>query len=531
MKKIAIYVLIGSLLFSGCSLFQKNEVPSEPEAGLEKQIGIVSVLPGELTPGTSSGLSNFNLISDEGNKIFIDSLTVNLRRYDRRRVEVEGNWNEDKTIFYIENISSLGNETQSKTVYENADLGIKFSYPSVWAVKEESNLSGQQRIIITPYEVTEEELNDTDNIRIERSENNRKLSAREWLELDEFFRPKAESDLGIYQESAVSLAQLPAVKKTMPSGSNVEFFVNRDIFIYHFSFISLNESDRDLFQSVFYDIIAGFEFIDFDENTGTTTVSAIETPPSQPRTQTRTETPSAATETPAQQPAQPAQPAQSQNSERQSFIEYINSHINELAYEQSSQGQWRVTRIEFAFPEEKPEEWNAIYVTYANDSQTRKILLSVADKTNPQAMTRAASFEPGESSDWQIREGADVARNSERSVITSNGGEAVTVRSGMRLLEARSFDVKIQYPMSWYWAYQSGGYSFGDQPIEGTNYKVRFLKNPATLPQMTTSGSSSINEGENEITICAQLKANYCLTGEPTMRSTLSVMLQTIQEN
>ena len=73
-------------------------------------------------------------------------------------------------------------------------------------------------------------------------------------------------------------------------------------------------------------------------------------------------------------------------------------------------------QIQFAYPEGKPDEFNAIYVVYEDGHDLRKILLSVSDKTDPSKMQVAAYFKPGETTDWSIADGADTAKDNEKSV-------------------------------------------------------------------------------------------------------------------
>lgn len=273
MKNLFLAIII-FLSLSGCSFFQKQEpvppVPAE-ETILERKIGLIQAAHevGDPLPVPPEDI-RFVLITEAGEKINIESLSVNLRRYKKRRVEIEGKWDDARTAFAVENIVSLGNESNIKELYQNVRLGVKFYYPSVWVLKEEKNITGLSKIIITPYEAAESER--VDRITIEKSENNLRSSPREWLNLDEQYRSIDPLDQNIvYQQSVIGVAQLDAVKKTFGTGETIEFFVARDTAMYKFSHASVGDSDRDIYRNIFFEIVQGFEFVPFGERESVST--------------------------------------------------------------------------------------------------------------------------------------------------------------------------------------------------------------------------------------------------------------------
>lgn len=543
MKKIVHSLLTGIILVSlaSCTFFQKKQEPvpqiSHDEVQPEKKTGTVNT---KEDLGLLTAASNFVLVSETGEKTFIDSVSINLKKYQKRRVEVMGTWNDEKTVFVLSDVTALGNETQLKTPYQNAELGLKFQYPSIWSLKEQKNVLGSLTLMITPYDVDDAEFNSVDRIVIDRSENSKKLSPREWLFLDEKYKPTDTHDmLSVYQQSAIGGGQLDSVKRTSSTGDRVEFFVARDVYMYHFAHTTVSDSDKDTYRNAFYDLIASFEFIPFGSaanaalsvKTSSDTITKVPAVPLPPKVNT------APTLPPATPPPAPA----TTTDNRQLFIAYIKANINVLAPEPPSLGgTWSVTSIQFAYPEGKPEAFTGIYVVYEDGHDLRKILLSVSDQKNPESVSRIAYFKPGETTDWQVAEGTDTSKSDEKSFVSGSGTSSteVVVKSGMQLLTAKSFKISIQYPAKWYWAFVDGGYNFSTKPVTADNVIMRFVKGDgdAGLLSMDPIGGRSAfgtmsTDDDHDILICVIGKVtNYCLGGKRNYQDMMISMLATLQE-
>lgn len=547
-KNLLLLGLCSLLLLSSCSFFSKKaEVPAaEPsEIQLERKTGVVNTAE---ALGILTSPSPFVLIMENvSDPVFVDSASVNLRRYKGRRVEAEGKWNDQKTIFFIENVTSLTQDSNSKTLYQNQGLGLKFQYPSLWVVQEEKNVLKTIKIFITPYEVEETERDSVDTISVERSENNRRLSPREWLGLDEQYRKSeapetAMPNLPIYQQSRIGTLQLDAVKMTEGIGEEIKFYVSRDTYTYIFTHKTLGDSEKDQYRNAFFDIVMSFEFIPFGEGNSTSS-SLTQTPPPAPAPVPTPPTSLSSVAKEELQQRQEQEDADKKATElsqtKQLFIDYIKSHITTLAAEPpAGGGTWSVLSVEFAYPEGQPENFNAIYVIYSDSQDFRKILFNIPDQKSPEPITRIAYFKPGASTDWQLVEGTDSAKGTERSKVnlTSSGGEEVSIKKGMTLLEARSFKAKIQYPTSWYWAYRNTGYSFSSKPVTDENVLLHLTKNPESLPENMASigelGGKPATEGEmaEALTVCVQGNTKYCLSGDPNQKDVMRQMLETLQE-
>lgn len=523
MKKIITLFILMAILLGGCSLFSRQEeIPPTPpaEVKLEKKIGLVSTAEAQ---EVQNPLTPHMLVTETGEKFFIESVSVNLKRYVKRRVAAEGRLNDEKTVFLVESVTSLGNETQVKDLYQNASFGLKFQYPSLWSIRVSENIVGQKKILITPYEVSDEELETVDAITIERSENNKRLSPREFLGLDEQYRSSDPVDTAVYQKSSLGSAALEAVKKTRLDSSLVEFFVSRDTYIYRFAHRTQNDADKDLYKNAFFELVASFEFIPFGkEEAVVKPAEKISPTPPPPASLSELATPVITerkeTEEKARLDAEAAKASADLAASRKLFTDYIEAHIFQLIPDpQQLATGMTVLQIEFVAPENEPENFNAVYVVY-DYSGLKKVLLSVSDRIKPESMTRLASYKRGETQDWELIEGMDTVKGSEKTIVKLNNGEssATVVKKGMTLLDAKSFKVKIQYPSSWYWAYQNKGYSFSDKPVSGANVLIYFIKDPT--------------EASETFSVCVQKNAQYCLNGDQSYEETIKAMLETIEE-
>lgn len=540
MKHPLLVVSIALVLFSSCTFFQKQEaVPAatQDEIKPEKKTGLISSPEDQ---DLLSASSPFILVTDANEKVFLSSVGVNLKKYKRRRVEVDGTWNTEKTLFIVDSVTSLGSETSLKQQHQSVVMGITFTYPTLWSLKETKNVLGLEKITITPYDVDETEISNVDRIIIEKLENSKRSTAREWLSLDDKYQPTDLHDTGnTYQQSLIGGAQLDAVKKTVGVGETVNFYVPRDTYMYHFAHTTVNDSDKDVYRNAFYDIVASFEFRAFDKtmSIGTTTMQTTITLPEAPKSPPKTLTfapppappspPAKVSPAPVPAPTPPPPPAPPSSAQlRQTFIDYAKSHIDTLAPEPASAGaHWSVVSLQFAFPPEKPDQFNALYVIYTDGQDKRKILLSITDQTKPESMTQVAYFKPGATTDWELASGTDTAKASDKSFVSTSSSQETVIKGGMQLLEARSYKIKIQYPAKWYWAYIDGGYNFSTKPVTANNEMVRLVKGePSALTHFESSTETLID-------VCIEKTAKYCLIGPESLRDTMTSMADTIEEN
>jgi hypothetical protein len=226
-------------------------------------------------------------------------------------------------------------------------------------------------------------------------------------------------------------------------------------------------------------------------------------------------------------------------STKQSFVDYIKKNITSIAAEPATLGgPCYVLKLEFAYPEGKPDEFSAIYVTYEDGHNMAKILMNVPNRADPSKMTRAAFFKPGDSTDWVLSEGTDTAKGLEKSLVNVANSDLseIVVKAGMTLLDAKSMKIKIQYPSKMYWESKDGGYNFSDKPVTSSNVKMRLTKDPSTLPENMAKiddiNGKSATKGEmaEGVSVCVEGNAKYCLSGGTDYEATMIEMLGTVVE-
>ena len=285
-------------------------------------------------------------------------------------------------------------------------MGIKFNYPSIWILKEVKNILGSQKVLITPHEVSDTELSTIDNITVEISENNKKLGAREWLNLDENYQSVDPFDKKIAFISKVSLAlrNFPPLKKQSVPAKKWNILLPVTQKFTSFSYFTVNDADKDVYRNAFFDLVASFEFIPFSTSpsvsptspAGEVSTNKILDTPSQnsPKTE-KSLTALAAAKKLEQEKAKLAQEAvkkaekeealkvqlesqtkRSAKPTQNKFLPIILRKIFHLLRKEPASvgGTWFVQSIQFAYPEGKPDEFNAIYVVYEDLPRFKKIL-------------------------------------------------------------------------------------------------------------------------------------------------------------
>lgn len=522
-KLSALFIIL--LLISGCSFFQKKEVPqAQPvELKMEKKIGIVSY--GD----------PFSLIDAEGISTPIFSLTVNLQKYERRRVEAEGSWNENKTLFTVENIVSLSNETQNKAVYQSDSLGIKFLYPSLWQLKENKSGSEVGSVDITPYPVDESGLAEVETMRIERLANPQRLEPRAFLKLE-----APDLTTTQFQDSLVGASRMPGLKMTPTPPTTINVYVNRDTFMYVFSHKTVGDADKDMYRNAFFDLLASFEFIPFKG------LSADAAKPAPLSENIKDDKDLAALQQEVEQEKAKTEKVAAAFEVRQKFLDYFNDHdhISALAPESSVNiPPWKVSVLELVINQNDTSHIDGAYLIFTDGSHTRKMLLTGGDGQDPATFKKTAYFKPGDQSDWVRAEGEDTLRSREKTVIRLDRSyETAELKPGMSLLELKNFKATIQYPSSWYWAYSktskdaSGTYIFSKKPVTEDN-KIAFItmgeeifEMPADVKLIEEDGVKYYTGASTLYFICTQQSPHICIDFVSESNTDIALqMIKTIQ--
>lgn len=530
-RSIAALALV-TVVLSGCSLFSSAEdkvpVATTQEKSLTKRTGVI--MRGGDTGITQADATTYVLLADNGEQISLLSLEVQLGRYYKRKVELEGRYSAEMSSMEVSGLKSLVQDTNEKSQYTQGTLGVRFSYPSVWHLEALPNENAATQIVITPYELNLAESEKIDTITIQRSLNTDRLSPREWLKLDEQYRlPQTASIIAHYQPSTLGVSQLNAVKQADPDGK-ITFYVQRDTYMYLLSYESINDADKDSYRNAFLDLVNSFEFIPFSTVTKETPLASPTT--TQPTTQTPL--PVAPIAPPAVPLIETQQPLPTDEKTKK-FDAYIKGHLGDVTYEASTDGEWQLVRYELAYEEGSPfDDFTHVYIVYKNNTEQRRVLVAVTN-TNPVTVEKKAYFKPGTVTDWTLSEGTDVAKGKEKHIVNVAGGVALTVKKGMQLIDARAYKVTFQIPAGWYWQYSDGNYEFATKSFPTT--PVAKLSNVLMISTQPSQNISDINghaatkviETVGEfIAICMQLdQANYCSSfsnsgDEETIKSILA---------
>ncbi|MBP9718709.1 hypothetical protein KBD59_05455 [Candidatus Gracilibacteria bacterium] len=471
-------------LLSGCSLFGasgESNVPkgTEQDTKLDKRTGM-------LLRGGDVGINEkgnvYVLLADNGDQIALMSLEVPLVRYYKRKIEVEGRFNADTKSMEVTSVKSLSQDTAEKLKYTNTELGVQFSYPSVWNLEAVADATGNKHISITPYQLNPDEVAKIDTITIERTDNKDRLTLREWLKLDESYRlPENSTKTARYQPSSLGVSQLSAVKETSPDDVKTTFYIQRDAYIYMISHETVHDADQDTYRNGFLDLVNSFEFVPFSDTPQiitpialTPVVPEVAPPPVTPLPITPVVTP-----TPA--------PNIDNSPQRQvAFYAFLKTHLNDITYEASTDGDWQLVSFALAYDEgSDPETFTHAYVVYKNNVELRRVLVSVRRELPP-VVTKVAYFKPGTVTDWTLAEGTDDGRGKEKKVVNVASAETttVTVKKGMQLIDSKAYKITFQVPSNWFWQYASGRYEFASKPLSEATPSVTITKGaPGTSGQ------------------------------------------------
>lgn len=485
------FLIITFLILSitlGCSFQEDKEaVPQEQELKLEKYSG-------ELVKSENAELkTSFALKTLEGNEIPVKSGLFNLKKYEKRKIEIEGKMQENN-VFEISSLIRLGKEEETKETYKNAFLGFTLQYPSPFKIIEKENM-----VFFMPYEAPEDEI--MDKIAVAKLSNEKKYDLKKWLSLDENLIPQDPEDDSFYSEVLIGVDQLPGIKKTGRDGSRIDFYLARESSVYRITWITIKDEDVDMYRRIFFDIVNSFKFI--GQKDAEEIESAEEKKPE--------------TEAPEEEPAPTPSPA---SDSLENLVNYLKENITTLAPKPPSNEKWFVDWIELV------ADSNLVYVIYEDGHYLQKVLLKLDSIENPASAEVAAYFEPGEKTDWTLEQGQDLGRSKARTLINVEGdkiSEKVEIKEGFRLMETSRLKVKIQYPASWYYAARMGGISFGPKPIESE---------PDSIIHFTRQNADQSGLMAESFTACKQSKSNdyLCFSGYEDYKEVIRKMIELVQE-
>lgn len=261
---LLISILSISLLAAGCQISAEPEITAEKvkeELKLEKKTGILNVLEEPIVSATHK------LTTDLNEDILVRSGSINLRKYERRRVEAEGK-RADDNVFEIESITKIGREDDTRELYRNTSLGFSIQYVALWELAERGN-----EVIFTPYAAAENER--VDRIHVARLSNAKKSTPEIWLDLNQNYNSKDPNDDSFYAQVVIGVDQLAGVKKTNKDGTRIDFFAGRENYMYRITHETIEDEDEDKYRNIFFDMVNSFQLVAYDDSAAST-VSPVE---------------------------------------------------------------------------------------------------------------------------------------------------------------------------------------------------------------------------------------------------------------
>ncbi len=506
--------------FAGCSLFQKQDVipaASQEEKQLDKRTGTIQVQLDAATHAVKHILQTEN-----GESIELSSLSVELDRYVGRKVQVEGMFEERENKLQVETITTLSEELGIKKNYVNGSMGVSFSYPANWNV-DESSVAKDGILRIFPFNVSQIERDSIDAVTITRLDNPERKSAKDWLKLDEFFRPTKEAATAYsYQESVIGKQQYPAVKTFVESPYQVNFFVQREVNLYEIAFDSRQPEEKNINENAFYEMISSFDFVPFtDAAIGTVTA---------PTTVISTSTSTIPVL------LLPSSEVTASNSQPTKYSDNAYLTQYEKALESVSTS---ITKFEFSIKDENADP-TGVYITYTDGTDTKRVYGEYSDGKNPETYLEKATFSYNSTGGyWVLASGVDSGKGLMKVTINQDNSVSV-VMAGMQLIESRVFKAKFQIPSKWYWSITPDGYAFDSKPLQAGKDAMLVLSNDpskalAAGTSATTTSGKAIIEGVNsdKSESCINLKKTYCLIyNDPQLdHSIVLSILDSIIEN
>lgn len=154
--------------------------------------------------------------------------------------------------------------------------------------------------------------------------------------------------------------------------------------------------------------------------------------------------------------------------EQKKVSEYLKNNLQTFIPQTTENNPWTITKYEFA-------ESNYMYIVLANKDTSRRELLSYRLTGESVEITILASFKTGETKDWEIESGNDIAAGLARVVYNENeeGAEkTISVIKGYRYFENPRLHFIIQFPSNWYYEGAGNFYRFSNQPVTQENALV-----------------------------------------------------------
>lgn len=145
--------------------------------------------------------------------------------------------------------------------------------------------------------------------------------------------------------------------------------------------------------------------------------------------------------------------------DQRQVADYLLANINALAPEKPTSGTWAAQRIGFFGRD-------SVFVIYAADRQTRRIIGQYSAASGSIQVTIQAYSRPGPANDWVLKEGTEIAIPASTVVDPAVTGSAAVAADGTREYSNETYKFSLWYPADWFWR-QNGAnrIEFSEQPF------------------------------------------------------------------
>ena len=359
-----------------------------------------------------------------------------------------------------------------------------------------------------------------------RLNNTERTSAREWLKLDELFRPTKESAMAYtYQESIIGKQQYLAVKTIAASPYQVNFWVQREVHMYQIAFDSRQAEEKNAAENAYYELISSFDFVPFTDSAIGTVIT--------PSLTTATTSSTLPSLLPSGELAPTAQNPTSQYSDNTFLTQYEKAlSSNTDAFKGA------VTKYEFVIKDENSPP-TGVYITYTDGADSKRTYVEYSDSKNPETFVEKATFTLGTVGNWVLASGTDTGKGFSKVVVNPTNSTVSVTQAGMQLIDSRLFKARFQVPAKWYWSITPDGYAFDSKPLQAGKEPMLVLSNETGVAAgtgvTTPAGKAVIQSfvGEKQALCMTFPKKNYCLLYTDTAldQNTLLSILDSIIEN
>jgi len=207
------------------------------------------------------------------------------------------------------------------------------------------------------------------------------------------------------------------------------------------------------------------------------------------------------------------------SSNQQNVFNYLRENINLLALEPSQDGEWQMIQAAFTDP-------SYVYVIYSSEEQTRRLLFVHSIEEEKVKLEIQAYFRPGESKDWLVVEGVDVAFGGALTVVDVSGAVS-SVLEGYRQFTNRHHNYSLQYPKDWYWQNANVDRSeFSDRPFPAG--VVRIMTEVIDGADYTFDELTMV-DGQNTVYVRLNPNQSVKISAEANDAEILRIMAQTFE--